>query len=339
MEQQEAPQLSLEQQADQLSSSQELQDIFNQIDQIKGNPEEVIDNVEPETENETENKTDSQDIDEDIDDNDEVDREVDNEGLKEKKAYKYRKLQNDKYRALAEKEAALEKAARLEEMLKESLNSGTYHYGKSVYAEVDKAKEAKKKAFEEGDLDSYMEADVALIKAISNANELEKWAYENENNNQHYYNAEPTYNQPVNDRSVYEEIANDWLDSHPYLQPNSRNFNPTIYNNVLEFTNNLDNNLRRRNQEDMIFSEEYFEVIDNHISSLKRSNRNNSKNIESISNVSGVRNYTSPDKRVAPNNALVLTEDEKRMAINLGVDPKVWLKNKIEQQQVTRRGR
>src|ERR1044072_3928818 len=171
MEQQETPKLSIEQQADVFKNSSEMQDIFNQIDQAKANPEN-IDNNELESEDNVENNQDNVETSDDkneLKDNDEIDNESNIDNHKDKKAYKYRKLQNDKYRALAEKEAALQRAAQLEEMLKESLSSGTYHYGKNVYAEVDKAKEAKKRAFEEGDLDSYMDADVALIKAINNA--------------------------------------------------------------------------------------------------------------------------------------------------------------------------
>ncbi len=277
-----------------------------------------------------ENERPEEDASEENDDNE----EVENLPIQEKKSDKYRKLQKDKYRALAEKEEALQRAAALEEMLKESLSSGTYHYGKNVYAELDRATEDKRRAFEEGDFDAYHKADIALIKSVNAISELERWASENEvpSKVQNRKQSSNFQDQNVNESdSLYDEIARDWVDSHPYLQPHSRNYNSKLAGDVANFVNELDNNLYRNRQEEVIFSEDYFDTIDNYIYSLNTPKRDNSKYIESVSNVSGVRNSSSAGRPIgkSSNEQVTLSKDEKRMAENAGISAKEWLKFKL----------
>lgn len=274
---------------------------------------------------------------------------------REKKADKIRKLQNDKYRALAEKEDALQRLAEMEARLEESLSSGTYHYGKNVYAELDRAKANWQKTFNEGDEAGLMDAQLALIKAQQAVSELETWANQNDNksysqNNTNYQNnnyVSPNQFQNNNlvhnnfqsnnsynpyQESLHQEIANDWLDSHPYLKPQSRSYDPKLAGEVTNFINKLDNNLYRNNDADAIFSEEYFYTIDSYIKTLTASKRDNSRNLEALSNVSGVRNTSSGGtvNKSLPITEVTLTKAEKIMADNAGVSHKQWLKYKIE---------
>lgn len=246
------------------------------------------------------------------------------EDKKDKKTDKYRKLQNDKYRALAEKAAAVERVKELEQMLNESLNSGTYHYGKNVYSELEKAKDDKRRAIEEGDVDKLIEADISLNKAILAANDLEKWASESKTK------------APVasinNEEDIYlkQEMASDWLDNHPYLQPNSRNYNSGVASKVAEFIHYLDDSLQKNNQMDIYYSSDYFNTIDDYINSIKSPKKES--NISALPPVGGVRNSYSSGGRTNSSNSktqITLNADEKRMCMNIGMPEEEWIKYKL----------
>lgn len=295
----------------------EIQKGLDEIEKLQTNTSEFSDeasseeNVEPEEPSESEEKDDESNKIQEIE-------------TKEKKHNKYKKLQNDKYRALAEKAAAEERVRELEQMLNESLSSGTYHYGKNVYSELDRAKEYKRKAIEEGDVDALIEADIALNKALNTIADLEKWASTNspKESNQ-------SFSDNI-DNKVKQEMAYDWLDNHPYLQPTSRNYDVKLASQVAEFVNYLDNNLDKRNQRDIYYSPEYFDTIDNYIESLKGGAKKTSSNIDTLPPVGGVRNsYTPNVKSPAPNMQIKLTADEKKMCMNLGMKETEWIKYKL----------
>lgn len=251
----------------------------------------------------------------------------------EKVQKKLWKEQKRKYQAIAEKEAFREENEKLKQMLNESLNSGTYHYGKSAYADLERAKENKKKAIESGDVDGLVEADIALNKAIFTVNDLEKWAYNSSDSNKTQGMA-PSNSLPEQSQSYYNEIqheiASDWLDSHPDLQPNTKNYNPQLANKVSEFINHLDANLAKNNQMDAYFSDQYFQTIDKFIEEAKSKVQKNVKNIEASNHIGGVRNSygSSPNNNVPKQ--MILTADEKKMAANAGISEKDWLRYKLE---------
>jgi hypothetical protein len=221
-------------------------------------------------------------------------------------------------------------------MLSESLNSGTYHYGKSAYADLDKAKENKRRAIEEGDLDSLLEADISLTKAIHTINDLEKWAYTEERGkpapakqNNDYEQSGYT-NPRFNERE--QEIAKDWLEDHQYLDPNSGQYNVNMANKVAKFINDLDVDLNRNGNEAALFTDEYFDHIDDYISKIKKESPKNTKGLDAVAPVGAVRNsYTSSigGKTSGPTQ-MILTSDEKRMCSNAGISEKDWLRYKLE---------
>lgn len=327
-------------QAQEAQNMPELLNAFDGIEKIKGNlPEE--EEVQAQEENE-DPQEETQEVEAQEQENEEPEDEIEEEEItlksptKDKKADKYRKLQNDKYRALAEKEEALQELARMKDMLEQSLSSGTYHYGKNVYSDLDKAKADFQRTFNEGDEKGLLDAQLALIKAQYSVSELEKWANESDNKKQYQVNNYvASNNQPQNDpyqETLYKEIANDWLESHPYLKPHSRSYDPKLAGDVNNFITKLDNNLYRNNNEDAIFSEEYFYTIDNYISSLTAPKRDNSREIESLSNAGGVRSSSSAGAvtRGQPKIQIKLTKEEKIMADNAGVSHNDWLKYKID---------
>lgn len=299
----------------------EMQQAIDEIEKLKNEQEEITNSEEtPEVEADQESE-------------EPVEQEAVDDKLKEKapkKDDKVRRLRGEKYKILAEKDALSQENEHLKSLLDQSLTSGTYHYGKSAYADLDRAKEYKKRAIEEGDIDALIEADITLTKALNTVNDLEKWA-SNEEYRVNNDKQSSSQNLQIN-QEIQHEIASDWLDSHNYLQPNSKNYNPELANKVVGFVNQLDTNLARNNQTDAYFSEDYFNAIERYIASIRNEPPKNTRNLESASHVGGVRNsYASNGngKSSSPTQ-MILTADEKRMAYNAGVSEKDWLKWKLE---------
>lgn len=296
-----------------------LDEIQKAIDEI-----EKLKNDEPESE-ETEEEVVEE---EKPKESEEEDSEEENYANKDDKLWKIKK---DKYRALAAKEALMQENLQLKQMLNESLNSGTYHYGKSAYADLEKAKESKKRAIEEGNIDDLIESDIALTKALNTVNDLEKWAY-NESQNKDKSEQYTQEEQSNNFTAVEQEIAADWLDNHSYLQPTSSDYNPKLANKVAEFINHLDANLAKNGQMNSYFSDPYFKTIENYITEIKNEPQKTAKRIESVAHIGGVRNsYNgSINNKSSASTQMILTADERRMCANAGISEKEWLKYKLE---------
>lgn len=245
---------------------------------------------------------------------------------KDKKLWKEIKR---KYQVMAEKEALAKENAQLRQMLEESLSSGTYHYGKSAYAELERAKENKKRAIEEGNVDGLIEADLALTKAMNAINDLEKWAY---NGNTKKSESAIPLNNSLDYGETETEIIADWLDDHPYLQPTNSKYNAPLASQVADFVNRLDNQIARSGQKEAYFSEEYFGAIDNYITELKKSTGKAAKTVEQAAHVGGVRNSygSSPTNKSSGSKQIILTADEKRMCANAGISEEEWLKYKLD---------
>jgi hypothetical protein len=256
----------------------------------------------------------------------EPEEETETPKKKDKKLWKEIKR---KYQVMAEKEALLKENMQLRQMLEESLSSGTYHYGKSAHAELERAKENKKRAIEEGNVDGLIEADLALTKAMNAINDLEKWAYTGNSK-------KPEKEQPINNNVEYgeteAEIIADWLEDHPYLQPTSPKYNATLANQVAGFVNRLDSTIARSGKNDAYFSDEYFGAIDNYITELRKGAGKAAKTAEQSAHVGGVRNSysSSPTNKTSGSKQMILTADEKRMCANAGIKEEEWLKYKLE---------
>lgn len=253
---------------------------------------------------------------------------------KEKKDDKLWKIKKDKYKILAEKDALEQENRQLKEMLNESLNSGAYHYARNAYTDLDKAKLSKKRAIEEGDVDALLEADIELTKAINAVNELEKWQHSESYKSPPPPPKDNSNSLPYNE--IQQEILYDWLDNHDNLQPSSKNYDPELANKVIKFANKLDNYLNSNNQSGAIYSEEYFDAIDNYIESINSpppsppppnpSSAHLNSHVGNVRNSypsSNVKSKTLPDK-------MVLTADEKIMCANMGLPEAAWLEQKYD---------
>lgn len=314
----------------------EIEEAIKEIERLKrGEPatEEIQDEQEEEALSEDENQeTEDPEGEQELDEEENL--ELPEKPTKEapKKLDKIWKIKRSRYKALAEKKAVEEENVRLKEMLAESLNSGTYHYGKNVYSEFERAKQFKKQAIEDGDIDAVIEADISLNRAINSINDLEKWGATSEDRQpakqQEYRKPPEAYDE------IEHEIATDWLEYHPELQPTSRQYNQSLASEVTEFINHLDKNIDANGRRDLYFSEEYFDTIDRYIKDIDNRDRTEKKrkSLGAVSHVGSVRNsYGNANGKSSKSIQMVLTADEKKICAAGGISEKEWLKYKLEE--------
>lgn len=265
----------------------------------------------------------------------EHDEGTDEENDEENEDEKLWRLKRDKYRYLQEKQNLARENARLQQMLQESISSGTYHYSKSVHADLEKAKEDKRRALKAGDEDALIEADLALTKAQNAIIEAEKWQNKQQQvSQQPQQNTQPNYTEEnISNDELYQEIASDWIRGHSYLRPESKNYNPEIAEQVSKFINDLDRKIAQNGRNDIYFTPEYFQTIDQHIKSIRQEDTKNTvrSNIASSAHIGGVRKSSSASgvSKTTPKQ-MILSADEKRMAANAGISEKEWLKYKLD---------
>lgn len=221
-----------------------------------------------------------------------------------------------------ENERIAEANSQLQQHLNEALNVGTYHYGKSIYGELEAAKEAKDKAIDDGDKRGLIDADIRINRIVNKIDELEKWGA-----NPPPAPVSPRPVSPPSPREVYQDMAQDWLETHPYLQPTSPEYDKELAQKVSNYVVNLDRKLMNEGRKDLFYSPEYFADIDRSIEYLQ-SVESPKGNIGGF--VGGVRNtYPSATGRNIKSNQVLLSADEKIMAYNAGISESDWLKQKI----------
>lgn len=277
-----------------------------------------IDQQEPEEIEETTNEEES-----------EVAIKPDSKKQKEKKFWKERR---EKYKAIAERDKLAAELEELRAQRDKALEVGNYHYGRNAYADLEKAKILHKKAIDDGDSDAYTEANIALVRAANAVDELERWTAQNKP--QEHTQQYSSNNQSAHGRIslVQQEMAKDWLEGHPELNPSSRKYDINLAQKVGNYINALDRNIADSGQNEHYFSDAYFDAIDNHIDSLRKQSLKTNTPPASVDNVAGVKkSYQSHGSSQGRNTQkIILTADEKRMASNAGISEEDWLKYKIE---------
>jgi hypothetical protein len=250
---------------------------------------------------------------------------IETQKQKEKKYWKARRLQ---FKAQAERDQIAEELEAVRQERDEALKVGSYHYGQNAYLDLEKAKEKRRKAIEDGDSNEFDLADEALAKARNAVSDIEKWELQNNNNIQQNHTRDNTSSHKISTEQI---IAQDWIASRPDINPKSKSYNHDLAEKVSSFINKLDSNIVANNNQQYYFSEEYFDQIDNQIERLQRPVSQSNTRPLSVDNVSGVkRSYQSQPGNVSSKQKILLTADEKRMASNAGLSDATWLKYKIE---------
>lgn len=242
-----------------------------------------------------------------------------------------------KFKAIAERDAIAAERDEYKKMLKEALDSGSYHHAKSVDAELSMAKDLRRKAIENGDIDSMFKADEAYNKALIAKHEIDKWNYQQSNQKSNAdenrgYNSQ-THPEQVNNTlsPLQQTMAQEWVESHPELNPESRSYDKNLAEKVAPYINNLESNINQSGQMQYLYSSEFFDMIDNYIDKVKTPKISTPP--LSSNNVAGVKKSYQGSSTAPPSTKkqIVLTAEEKIMASNAGVSEKDWLKFKIEE--------
>ena len=242
-----------------------------------------------------------------------------------------------KFKAIAERDAIAAERDEYKKMLKEALDSGSYHHAKSVDAELSMAKDLRRKAIENGDIDSMFKADDAYNKALIAKHEIDKWNYQQSNQKSNSdenrgYNSQ-THPEQVNNTlsPLQQTMAQEWVESHPELNPESRSYDKNLAEKVAPYINNLESNINQSGQMQYLYSSEFFDMVDNYIDKVKTPKVSTPP--LSSNNVAGVKKsyQGSSTAPTSTKKQIVLTAEEKIMASNAGVSEKDWLKFKIEE--------
>lgn len=251
---------------------------------------------------------------------------------------KYWKEKKKKYKVLAENEKIKAENDHLRNLLGESVNAGAYQYSKNAYQDLDNAKKLRKQCLESGDVEAFMESEDVLEKARDAVKDLEKW--ETSQNTRTAMDSMQSDSR-VNE-NIQRELASDWLETHPEIDPNSMYYSPQLASYMSNYIGELDNNLLHSGNANQKFSEAYFSQLDNALAGVKNeivsnqyrevSQRQQQMQQPAVASVR--KSYGNSNMSGQARSRITLTGEERIMAENAGISPEMWLKEKIKLKQV-----
>lgn len=239
-------------------------------------------------------------------------------------------VQREKYRLAEELRQTQEELNHARALADASTRTAMQHYDQAVMQRLQAAKEQKLKALESGDINAQTEADVALSLATSEYQNLANLkAQEQVYQQPHYQQQTPQYqdNTPV---------VQDWIAENSWFHPSSEDYDADLAGEVHAYCNAFDNNLYRAGLGHQIMSPEYFQVLNQHINSIRNQN-NTHKNGElrmrsSRGNVSPVRNGYNQGSS-GGQHQIKLNPAERELARRLGVDERTYLQHKLSDER------
>lgn len=213
-------------------------------------------------------------------------------------------------------------------------------YRNNLMSELEKIKGLRKQALLGEDPDLLLEADDLYYKALSKFNQFE-------NNYPQNSRKEPIGDDlPEESARTKEDInkiddevldnAKEWLNNRPELIEGSKEYNPRIQKALATFIEEFDGELRRQGRAQDILSEDYLDVLDEFVDSIRVEKP---KSGYKTSSVGAVRNNFSSNSGGGNTIQVKLESWEKDYAKNLGISERDYLKAKIEDIKETRRGR
>lgn len=175
-------------------------------------------------------------------------------------------LRREKYRA--ENEANLLRAEndRLKKLNDSSTQAAMVHYDSSVKLRLDRAKQVKALAIENGDVNAQVDADVEIGRIAAQMEQLEAYkSQESVRERQQAPEQEQYRQQQRAPQAQLNEDTESWLADNTWFVPNSPDFDQDMHQEVQAYAESLDRKLRRTGQEDKIMTREYFDEINNYV--------------------------------------------------------------------------
>ena len=234
--------------------------------------------------------------------------------------------------ALADRQRLEQENQELKQYLNGTIANNTELYGQSLYNDLERIRNIKKQALLGEDPDLFLEADELHKKTMMKINEFENLAQNRASKDVDSNTAKDTNNYIEKEEQIQLAKAQEWLNEHPELIEETSEYNPKIQKELSEFIKGYDRSLKQKGREDEILSDNYFDVLDEFLDSIKVKRP---KEGYTTSKVGGVRNNFS----ASPGGTLkvTLTEFDKNYARNLGISEKEYLKWKIEDIKETRK--
>ena len=312
-----------------ISPEEELSTVMKDIE--KNIQEEIQDEetIEDDSYVEDSVEEDSQDVGElsDGDDSENVEDIQEEDPINETDLYKEKYYLEKKKRksVLADRQKLEQENYQLKNALDGTIDSNTKLYARDLYNDLEKAKSLKKQALLGDDPDLLLEADEIHQKLLHKVNEFESYVSRNSPPENDTDDGKPTVPAEDYEEQIKLTNAQEWLDEHPELVPDSGSFNPKIQKELGAFINKFDRELRKEGREDEILSQPYLDVLEEFVDSVKIAKP---KDGYTTSNVGGVRNSFSNGS--SGTIKVTLTDFDKNYAKNLGITEKEYLKYKIE---------
>lgn len=247
-------------------------------------PEHLLDDSLPEPEEKEEIKTEAV--------HEEPENEIAEEAGEEeqhKKPKKYdsirqrlSEVQREKFQYIK----ALTELQRENEQLRSSADlsskAAMLHYEEGVAERLEKSRQLKLQALEAGDLQAQVDADIQMQAATADAINLNNWKAQQAL--QEKQAQAPGYNEEAYYNAMREQEVMKWAsDNASWFHPQSNNYDEWMANQVHAYCNEFDNNLFRNGQEHLMYTPEYFNVVNQHVNALQHSRRGNTSGRRELS--------------------------------------------------------
>jgi hypothetical protein len=250
---------------------------------------------------------------------------------------KYYKEKQKRKGVYADRQKLEQENEELRKYLQNTISSNAELYKNNLISDLEKIKGLRKQALLGEDPDLLIEADDLYYKALMKLNEFE--ARNGRIDNVEETEQEEIRNIPERVEKIDDEVldnAKEWLNNRPELIEGSNKYNPRIQKAVATFIEEFDGELRRQGRAEDILSEDYLDVLDEFIDTIKVEKP---KSGYKTSSVGSVRNNFSSSGGNTSTIQVKLDSWEKDYAKNLGISEKDYLKAKIEDIKESRRGK
>jgi len=250
---------------------------------------------------------------------------------------KYYKEKQKRKGVYADRQKLERENEELKKYLQNTISSNAELYKNNLVSDLEKIKGLRKQALLGEDPDLLIEADDLYYKALMKLNEFE--ARSGKIDKPEETEQEELQDIPERAEKIDEEVLNnakEWLNNRPELIEGSKQYNPRIQKAVATFIEEFDGELRRQGRAEDILSEDYLDVLDEFIDTIKVEKP---KSGYKTSSVGSVRNNFSSSGGNTSTIQVKLDSWEKDYAKNLGISERDYLKAKIEDIKESRRGK
>lgn len=246
--------------------------------------------------------------------------------------------------------AEIELAALREE--RDRLQKSYEHQNKAVMnsqesmldAHIQRAKQLKAKAIEDGDVESQLAADEALAVAVSDKRNLDAWKMQQKlyEESQPKERVETRQQRNHVDHAPAEVTpeAEDWLADNAWFDERTDDFDPDLHQKAMSYAQHLESRYQRMGLEHKVMSHEYFDEIDRYMK--KHLTKKEAPQRQGDLVMNRPRNTVAPVQRAhVPGHREVyrMSREDQEMARAMGWDDKKWIHYKKEAEKMEATGR